>query len=141
MPRSLLLVLLALAACGRPDPIPTGSTCPPDNTLTYDNFGAPFMESYCTRCHDQDKHGAERHGAPIYHDFDTLYGILVVASHVDREAAAGPNAINRLMPYDGDKPTDDERYQLGQWLACEIDALSAVDAGVPADAGPPDAGP
>ena len=33
-------------------------------------------------------------------------------------AAAGPDAVNTLMPPDGDKPTEEQRRQLGQWLAC-----------------------
>jgi hypothetical protein len=139
----LLSILLLLAACNRPEPTPTGAVCPPERTtLTYENFAAPFMEAYCTRCHDSALHGADRHGAPLYHDFDTELGILEVAGHVDQEAAAGPDAINRLMPYDGDQPSDAERYQLGIWLACAIDALeNPIDAGVPDDAAPPDATP
>lgn len=141
----LLAITFLLAACGGPDPIPTGTVCPPERTtLTYENFAAPFMESYCTRCHSSELHGSDRHGAPLFHDFDTELGILEVADHVDEEAAAGPNAINRLMPPNDDEgvPTDAERYQLGLWLACAIDALAnPIDAGVPDDAAPPDATP
>lgn len=97
---------------------PTGSTCPPNNTLTYDNFAAPFMASYCTRCHASTLSGPDRNGAPLFHDFDTEVGILNVADHVDEMAAAGPDAVNTLMPPDGDQPTEEERRQLGQWLAC-----------------------
>jgi hypothetical protein len=145
MKRSPLFVLIVagLAACGRPEPIPTGTVCPPGGTeLTYENFAAPFMEAYCTRCHSSELHGEDRHGAPLYHDFDTEIGILEVGGHVDREAGAGPNGINRLMPYDGDQPTDAERYQLSEWIACALDALAQPDAGVvTADAGPADAAP
>jgi uncharacterized membrane protein len=114
----LVALAAAVAACSDPDPTPTGSTCPAGSTLTYESFGQAFMESYCTRCHASDLHGADRHGAPLYHDFDTLDGILAVADHVDEWAAAGPDAVNRLMPPSGEAPTDDERYQLGEWLAC-----------------------
>ena len=34
------------------------------------------------------------------------------------------DAINRLMPPDGDKPSDDERRQLGEWLACALEAAN-----------------
>lgn len=132
----IALIVTALAACGDPDPAPTGSTCPPGSSLTYDDFAAPFMEAYCTRCHDSDLHGADRHGAPLFHDFDSLTGILAVANHVDERAAAGPDATNRNMPPDGDKPTDAERFQLGEWLACERENLEN-----PPDAGLPDAAP
>jgi hypothetical protein len=120
-----------------PTPTPTGSTCPPGSTLTYENFGQAFMESYCTRCHASDLHGADRHGAPLYHDFDTLLGIIVVADHVDEYSAAGPDAVNEIMPPDGDKPDLAARTQLGEWLACEVENINAQpDAGTGADAAP-----
>lgn len=34
-----------------------------------------------------ERSGADRHGAPLYHGFDALDGILVVAEHVDEWAA------------------------------------------------------
>ncbi|MCB9560780.1 MAG: hypothetical protein H6708_10275 [Kofleriaceae bacterium] len=135
------LAVAALVGCGgNARPTPTNATCPSDSTLTYENFGAPFMEAYCTRCHSSELRGADRHGAPLYHDFDSLGGIVAVANHVDWYTAAGPDAINEIMPPDGDTPTLDERYQLGEWLACEVDQrLHPPDAGVP-DAGMPDGG-
>ena len=118
------LLLVAAAGCGSdPDPTPTGSECPPGSTLSYESFGADFMEAYCTDCHDSDLHGADRNGAPLYHDFDTFDGIIVVADHIDEWAAAGPDATNTLMPPEGDAPSDEERLQLGEWLACELEKL------------------
>jgi uncharacterized membrane protein len=124
MRASVLVLALAgcLVACGGndpADPMRTGATCPPASTLTYETFGAPFMESYCTRCHATDVVGADRHGAPTDHNFDTLDGILAEAEHVDAYAAAGPDATNTIMPPAGDAPSDEERLQLGEWLACE----------------------
>jgi uncharacterized membrane protein len=103
---------------------PTGSTCPSDNDLTYDTFGATFMENYCTRCHSSELTGASRNEAPAGHDFDSLEGVLAVVEHVDGYAAAGPDAQNDVMPPDGDKPSLEERMQLGQWLACEVEAAA-----------------
>jgi hypothetical protein len=122
--RGLVAVaLFALVACsGEADPTPTESVCPTDSTLTYDTFGQPFMEAYCTRCHSSTLHGDDRMGAPTFHDFDSELGILRVAEHVDEWAAAGPAAINTLMPPDGDKPTEAERRQLGEYLACMLAA-------------------
>ena len=114
------LVLALLAACG-PDSIwgpPTESTCPPASTVTYDNFGKEFMTKYCTRCHSSELRGAARMGAPSFHDFDTLYGIRAVSNHIDETTAAGPAAINKGMPPDSPAPTDEERYKLGEWIAC-----------------------
>lgn len=116
--------LFALAACpGRDDsqPTPTGSTCPSDSTLTYDNFGAPFMDAYCTRCHSSELVGGDRHGAPSDRNFDTLEGIIDSAERIDKQAAAGPDAVNTFMPRDGgDAPSEEERRDLGEWLACEL---------------------
>lgn len=97
---------------------PTESDCPPDSNLRYDDFGVSFMASYCTRCHASTLTGPARQGAPTFHDFDTVRGIRVVADHIDETAAAGPAAINESMPPDGAKPSEDERRQLGEWLAC-----------------------
>lgn len=77
------------------------------------------MESYCTRCHSDMLQGADRNGAPPEHDFNTLDGILLWIDHVDGMAAAGPDAVNSDMPPSGPFPTEEERLQLGEWLACE----------------------
>jgi hypothetical protein len=119
-------------------PAPTGSTCPPGSTLTWQGFGEDFMGRYCTRCHASDRHGADRHGAPLYHDFDTEYGVWVVGEHVDLYAAAGPDAVNERMPPDGTTPTMAERLQLGEWVACLRASYQPPDAGL-ADAGLADA--
>lgn len=97
---------------------PTESTCPTPSTLTYTNFGKPFMERYCTRCHNSELVGDDRMGAPSFHDFDTLFGIKAVSDHIDETTAAGPAVVNRGMPQNGLVPTDDERLQLGEWIAC-----------------------
>jgi len=126
----IFIALATVAACsgGTGDLVPSGATCPPGSTLTYDNFAKPFMEAYCTSCHASDLHGADRHGAPVFHDFDTERGILNVHDHVDEQAAAGPENVNKWMPRDNPKPTDAERYQLGEWLACAVAAIGHPDA-------------
>lgn len=97
---------------------PTESTCPPGSPLTYNNFGKPFMERYCTRCHHSELTGAARQGAPSFHDFDTLFGIRAVSDHIDQTTAAGPAATNTGMPPASPEPTMMERLQLGEWIAC-----------------------
>ena len=126
------LILIAATsltgACGddhghHPDAIPTDAVCAPGSTLSYEDFGKPFMEKYCTRCHHSELNGSERQGAPLYHDFDTLDGILVVANHVDWYAAAGPSSTNEIMPPNGELPTLQERTNLGEWLVCELEKI------------------
>ena len=145
---SLAILFAALVACG-PSPADTGTACPdPDpGTLTWENFGEPFMTKYCTWCHDSSLPRSQRNGAPLFHDFDTLLGILQVQGHIDQQTGVGPNASNDFMPpdecpsmiggkLDGDcaKPTEEERRNLSIWLACEKDRTHnfIVDAGVDA---------
>ena len=118
--RFALTTLLLIAACTGASPTSTGTVCPdPDpGTLTYDNFGKPFMDSYCTRCHSSQLEGSQRKGAPSFHDFDSLFGIKAVSMHIDETTGSGPAATNTGMPPDGPKPTKAEREMLAQWIAC-----------------------
>jgi hypothetical protein len=129
-----VLVILSLIAGCSSSPTPTGTTCPdPDPmTLTYDNFGKPFMTKYCVMCHDSHLPLSKRNGAPLYHDFDTLLGVLEVPDHIDEQAGWGPDAHNSFMPGERcpstpggsldtncEQPTGEERTHLAQWIACE----------------------
>ncbi len=112
---------VAVTACSDTKPTlgpPTESVCPDGSSLTYESFAKPFMEAYCTRCHARTVTGADREGAPSFHDFDSLFGIKVVFDHIDQTTASGPAATNESMPPDGAKPKLAERQQLGEWIAC-----------------------
>jgi len=99
---------------------PTEAVCPPTSTLTYVNFGEPFMTKYCIGCHSSTLSGDDRMGAPAFHDFDTQIGIQRVMDHIDETAASGPAATNLAMPPKGEshRPTLEERQQLAEWIAC-----------------------
>ena len=97
---------------------PSGAECDP--AVTWDNFGMAFMASYCATCHSSTLTGPARNGAPEGHDFDTENGVLAVAEHIDEHAAAGPDVTNDEMPPSGAQPTQEEREQLGKWLACTL---------------------
>jgi len=122
----LLPLCLAMAAaplaCGGDDHphegVPTESVCPTTQTLTYDNFGQAFFDGYCQRCHASTVTGAARMQAPADHVFDTVADIRVLATHIDDHAAAGPAGVNTEMPPNAPTPTEAERRQLGEWLAC-----------------------
>jgi hypothetical protein len=86
--------------------------------LTYTNFGQSFMQMYCVRCHSSQLKGPDRNGAPLLHDFDTLYGIKPFIPHIDETTASGPAATNTSMPVGAPEPSNDQRMQLGEWLAC-----------------------
>jgi hypothetical protein len=133
------------AACGSDDHGggATGAVCPSGNTLTYETFGSNFMTKYCRGCHSSSKTGEMRQGAPADHNFDTLSAIRTFADHIDEHAAAGPNAVNTAMPPIEPKPTEEERRQLGQWLACETsddDGGGSTGDGGAGDSGAGDSG-
>jgi hypothetical protein len=141
-------VFAAIAACGGPVPTPTGATCDP--SLTWGNFGHDFMFAYCTNCHNSafpTANDPRRHGAPWAHDFDTLLGVWETALHVDEQAGWGPRAHNSFMPGAGTggrcpsqlggpldeacpQPSNQERVQLAQWMACMENHPYVPDAGV-----------
>ena len=107
-PAAVLVFILVAAACGGPEA--TGSTCPTGSTLTYDTFGKAFIATNCARCHST----SGRKQSPL---FDTVEQIRANRAEIDREAAAGPKAVNDDMPDDGDI-AESERRKLGEWLAC-----------------------
>lgn len=127
-----------LAICPAPDPLVLGYTInePPNcaGTAGECSFGKDFMDRYCTMCHSSSLDGAARNGAPKFHDFDTLLGIIQVNDHIDEQAGSGPGANNTAMPPERcpttaggpldracAQPTLAEREQLATWLACERD--------------------
>lgn len=111
---STVVVLAALglvAACGGEGEEITAS-CPTEGTtLTYDNFGKAFFDTYCNSCHSAE--GAARQGAPSGDVFDTQDAIVGDKGEI-YEVSAGSNPS---MP-PGGGPSDAERAQLAEWLAC-----------------------
>ena len=97
--------------------------CPDDSFLTYENFGGPFMLSYCTTCHASRLPADMRQGSPLEVDFDGLDDIRAQADRVWIRAADQ----NFSMPPVG-PPSDEERARLGEWLACG--APTAADLGM-----------
>lgn len=118
-PRALGIALLLLGACdGAGEDTPSGAECPQNSSLTWDNFGKNFMESYCTRCHSTPLTGSARNGAPNDHNFESLALVQEQLEHIDTQAAAGPSVVNAEMPIGEPTPTEAERRQLGEWVAC-----------------------
>ncbi len=135
----VIFFVLLLGACGTAaKPTPTGATCPDATNpqFSWQSFGYDFFCHYCTNCHDSSLTLNQRNGAPLFHDFDTLVGVMQVANHIDEYAASGPRSHNTLMPGGGTAfkcpsmlggpldmscllPTDQERENLGVFLACE----------------------
>jgi uncharacterized membrane protein len=105
-------LLLVLVACDPPPVEMKDYACPPDTTLTYDNFGAAFLDVNCNTCHSADP--GHRHGAPDTFRFDTLDEVHAHAARIFVRAAA----TNTTMPPGPDDPPFDAREQLAAWLAC-----------------------
>jgi hypothetical protein len=133
--RFVVLGFVLVACTNAAGPTPTETVCPdPDpNTLTWDNFGQKFMADFCTMCHSSALPHAQRNGAPLYHDYDSLRGVLLIPDHIDEDAGNGPAADNSRMPpgrcpstpggpldRDCARPTGQERTNLSMWLACEV---------------------
>ena len=124
---SILAAVVSSAACSEHSHAvvgePTGAVCPTASTLTYVTFGKAFLDKYCVECHDSNKTGAARKGAPEFHDFDTLVGLKQVSDHADEYAGSGPAATNLLMPEENGTrpiPTLAERIQFSEWIACGV---------------------
>lgn len=97
--------------------------CPDDSFLTHENFGGPFMLSYCTTCHSSMLPADMRQGSPIDANFDDIDDIREWAPQIWLRAADQ----NLNMPPVG-PPPDEERARLGEWLACG--APTAADLGM-----------
>ena len=97
--------------------------CPEDSFLTYENFGGPFMLSYCTTCHASMLPADMRQGSPIETNFDDIEDIRDQADRIWIRAADQ----NQTMPPVG-PPSDEDRAMLGEWLACG--APTAADLGM-----------
>lgn len=87
--------------------------CPDDSPLTAENFGGPFLLTHCTGCHHSSLAEAERAGAPVGVDFDSLDDVRARADRIWARAADH----NTDMPPAGG-PMASERVDLGAWLAC-----------------------
>lgn len=91
-----------------------GRACPPDSSLSWDNFGQRFMERHCTHCHSADLSGdVARSDAPAVVDLDTVEGVRAWTLRVYERAADD----NSGMPPSGSVSQSDRRA-LGDWLAC-----------------------
>lgn len=104
-----------------PTPTPTpieipNRPCPDGNILTYENFGSGFLSTWCTSCHSSDLAEGERADAPVGVDFNTYDKMREWGIRIYYRAADEQTEPTWMPPAGG--PTVDERYDLGDWLAC-----------------------
>jgi hypothetical protein len=115
-PGALFFPLLVLAACsGNTDTIddwacpstPEGGT-----PLTYEDFGGHFMAEWCEPCHAST--APNRNGAPDNVVFDTHDQVIQWKARIFARAAGN----NDSMPLGPHGPSQEERTELADWLAC-----------------------
>lgn len=92
---------------------PTALVCPTGTFLTYRNFGASFMNRYCTTCHGAEVPEEKRGGAPLAANFDTAADLNVWRAQILTRAAG----LTPTMPPSG-QVTSADREALGEWLNC-----------------------
>jgi uncharacterized membrane protein len=128
-PQIIFSLCLSLAGCASQDggqeqsadPVhSSGARCPSSSELTYQSFAEDFFANYCLECHSSELSGAERNKAPSAYNFNTLKDVAEHLEEIDSVAAHGPDRQNDEMPPSAASasPSDEERAQLGQWLAC-----------------------
>ena len=82
------------------------------SSLTYQNFGEPFMANWCNGCHSSGLPSGMRQLAPADVNFDTLAEI-----RAQSVAILVTTVTDVTMPPEGG-PSDDERALLSQWMDC-----------------------
>lgn len=98
---------------GQPLPPATSLVCNQGTYLTYDNFGAGFLDTYCVSCHHSSLAEEYRLGAPLEVNFDTSkLAQLWRASILVKAASEGAT-----MPPNQNVPTQ-ERKDFADWLNC-----------------------
>lgn len=103
--RRFLFVALLLTNCSSPKL--EDHPCPPGNTLTYQNFGQDYFQSYCVRCH----------GGP--NGYSSRAFTTVESIRADRERIfTNATGDNPPMPPGPDDPPEKLRQDLANWLAC-----------------------
>lgn len=117
--RAASLVLLAVSLFAGVACVPADSAeeldeeaCPPGSELTYENFGGPFLDANCQRCHSSA--AEDRNGAPVSFTFDSVEEVRDHRERIFARAAGN----NTSMPPGPDDPPAGERAMLAEWLAC-----------------------
>jgi len=131
--RRLLPIIFAIA-CGGQASSDAGSPLvwtlepvdPCEDPPTWDSFAQGWVTSWCTPCHASSLTGADRQGAPVGVDLETLEDVRAWA---DRVRARSVDA--QSMP-PGGGPSEASRERLGLFLDCGLPGTT--DPADPCDA-------
>jgi len=111
---SVLAALLFWGACGTDaEPAPELDPACATSTLTYDNFGGPFMLDWCRGCHSSGQPDGMRQGAPLGVDFDDRPHVLQWSTEIE---ALATGTMPSMPPAAG--PSVEERAMLAEWVHC-----------------------
>ena len=117
--RALLPFVVLLAGCGQWTDLEEVD-CPTEGTaVTYENFAVGFFSEHCNNCHGVGAN--DRRGAPIAYVFDTYDQVVALRERVFLRSAAD----NISMPPGPDDPTEQDRWKLAEWIACDLPDNSA----------------
>lgn len=81
--------------------------------LTYENFGDPFVASWCRGCHSSEVPVGMRQKAPDDVNFDEVGDVRTWGAQISAKVTG---AEPSMPPAGG--PSDDERALLAEWIAC-----------------------
>ncbi len=87
--------------------------CPDDSFVTFENFGWPHMLTFCNGCHSSMLPADMRQGAPIEINFESIEDVREHAARIWARSGDQHTTMPPVGP-----AADDERYLLGEWLAC-----------------------
>lgn len=101
-------------------------SCDRQPALTYDNFGAGFLDTHCNGCHSSLSPTFHRNGAPDSVNLDTW---ALAQQFAPRIAARTAVEVATMPP--GGGPTAEERHQLAEWLYCSglVDEVALTEHG------------
>jgi hypothetical protein len=104
MIRTALLAAFVTACATNPSSGIAASdvTCPPDSTLTYENFGQAFLADNCLECHTSQQRPP----------------LTTRATVQANEAAIIDVAVTGLKMPSNASLAIEERQMLGEWIAC-----------------------
>ena len=104
MIRTLLLATLVAACATNPSSGITSAdvTCPPDSTVTYENFGSAFLADNCLSCHTSQQRPTLATQAAVQANATAIINAAVTSTKM-------PNSRSMAV---------EERQMLGEWLAC-----------------------
>jgi hypothetical protein len=99
-----VLVCLAIAGCASDSSgiDPASIACPPDSTLTYENFGRVLIADQCLSCHTTKERPALTTQATIQSYRQSIMNTAVTSTKMPKDSSM-------LLA---------EREMLGEWLAC-----------------------